>query len=96
MLGFCPQLSRHLRVLEGHHLRVDLSMLFTPNSLPHLRCWFILRVLVDHLAQALMLILEFLTKFVKRCLYLGERGIGIFHRLLIVFLLVREQQISAF
>jgi len=41
-----------------------------------------------------MLILEFLTKCVKRCLYLGECGIGVFECLLIVLLLLWELQIS--
>jgi len=38
--------------------------------------------------------LEFLAEFVKCCLHLGECGIGVFERLLRVFLLAWELQIS--
>jgi hypothetical protein len=50
--------------------------------------------LISHLTKSLMLILEFLAKFVKRCLHLGECGIGVFECLLIALLLAWEQQIS--
>jgi len=43
-----------------------------------------------------MLKLEFLTKFVKRCLHLGKCGIGVFECALIVLLLLWELQISDF
>ncbi len=52
--------------------------------------------LISHLTKPLMLILEFLAKFVKRCLHLGECGIGVFECLLIVLLLAWEPQISDF
>ncbi len=52
--------------------------------------------LISHLIKALMLVLEFLAKFVKRCLHLGECGIGVFERLLVVLLLAWQQQINIF
>jgi hypothetical protein len=47
-------------------------------------------------AKALMLELEFLAEFVQRCLHLGECGIGVFERLLVVLLLAWQQQINIF
>jgi len=53
-------------------------------------------VLISHLSQALMLILEFLAKFVKHRLHLGKRSIGVFQGLFIVPLLSWKLQISDF
>jgi len=55
---------------------------------------FSLRIVLYRPAKALMLELEFLAEFVKRCLHLGKCGIGVFECLLIVLLLAWEQQIS--
>jgi len=56
----------------------------------------LLMVLSYHLSEALMLVLEFLAKFVKRCLHLGECGIGVFEYLLVVLMLAWQQQINIF
>jgi hypothetical protein len=63
---------------------------------PQQRRPFSLRIVLYRPTKALMLELEFLAEFVKRCLHLGECGIGVFERLLVVLLLAWQQQINIF
>ena len=63
---------------------------------PQQRRPFSLRIVLYRPAKASMLELEFLAEFVKCCLHLGECGIGVFERLLIVLLPAWEPQISDF